>query len=67
MTHLSPASPDLRSELHVTQHVRQRVRQRGLREKDLDVLLRYGSQLGDMIVLTRKDARVRRHRSEGRR
>ena len=42
--------------LELTRHAEQRLRQRGLRECDLEFVLRHGSHLGDAIVLTNKDA-----------
>jgi len=42
--------------LDLTRHAEQRLRQRGLRECDLEFVLRHGSHLGDAVVLTNKDA-----------
>ena len=52
--------------LELTRHVEQRLRQRGLRECDLEFVLRHGSHLGDAVVLTNKDAEaaIAEHRRE---
>lgn len=41
---------------YLTNHAAERLRQRGLRESDVDVVLLHGTQTGEAIVLTRKDA-----------
>jgi hypothetical protein len=52
--------------LELTRHVERRLRQRGLRECDLEFVLRHGSHLGDAVVLTNKDAEaaIAEHRRE---
>jgi hypothetical protein len=40
----------------LTRHARVRLRQRGLRERDVEVVLRYGVAGGEAVVLTRKAA-----------
>jgi len=39
-----------------TNHARGRIRQRGLRERDVEFILNYGTDTGDGVILAKKDA-----------
>ena len=41
--------------MYLTSHAKKRLRQRGMRESDVSLIYRYGTQLGDGILLTRRD------------
>jgi hypothetical protein len=40
----------------LTKHALARVRQRGLRERDVDFILRFGTDTGDGVILSARDA-----------
>ena len=41
--------------LHLTRHAQSRVRQRGVREADLDLIYRFGTEVADGVVLRQED------------
>ena len=41
---------------YLTNHAEERMQQRGVRERDVDVVLLHGTQTGQAVVLTCKDA-----------
>jgi hypothetical protein len=42
-------------QIQLSEHAGERLQQRGLRERDVDVVLRHGTPMGDAVVLTAKD------------
>ncbi len=44
------------ADLHLTRHAEVRMRQRGVRERDLDLMIEHGTLTDDGVLLTRRDA-----------
>lgn len=40
----------------ITRHAEQRMQQRGMRRRDLDMILRFGTVTDDGVILTNRDA-----------
>ncbi len=52
------------ADLHLTRHAEGRIRQRGVRERDLDLMIEHGTLTDDGVLLTRRDvaAAISEHR-----
>lgn len=47
--------PELADSVILTHHARARLRQRGMKESDLEIVLRYGTNVREGVVLTDRD------------